>query len=663
MTSGAHDFITPLTFSTLSRNPVFTAFKNGIDGTWNNHVDLGLWADLFLIAPASANTISKFANGNCDNLLVACYLSAKCPVYIAPAMDLDMFKHASTKSNLEKVISYGNKIIGPANGELASGLSGEGRMTEPVEIVAYIIKECNNRQSLRKKKILITAGPTQEAIDPVRFISNHSSGKMGFAIAEEVANRGGEITLISGPGVLKPIHNKIRHIKVVSADEMYKACLREFGKSDITIMAAAVADFTPLAKAPVKIKKDKSASSIELKPTIDILAEMGKRKKKNQMLVGFALETNDELANAEKKLKNKNLDFIVLNSMRDKGAGFNSDTNKITIIEKNNRATGFDLKSKRETAVDIVNKIVQFVMKKNKTLLTLTLSFLLFSQFISAQELNCQVNVLTPQIQSSDKRIYTTLQTAITEFMNNTKWTSDKYLNQERIECNIQITISERVSNDQFKASIQVQSNRPILKTSYSSPVFNFKDDDFDFKYLEYDNLEYNQSGTNPNLIAVLAFYANIILGIDYDTFSPMAGGIYFQKAQGIVANSQSVPETGWKAFESTRNRYWLAENFNNPIFKPIRQLYYDYHRRGLDIMSEKKDDAINNIADGIKNLEQVHRDKPGSFLMQVFFTSKADEVVNIFSQSFPDVKSRIVNTLNEIDPANGSKYQQIMKN
>jgi len=299
---------------------------------------------------------------------------------------------------------------------------------------------------------------------------------------------------------------------------------------------------------------------------------------------------------------------------------------------------------------------------KKKILFTFCILHVAFN-ISPAQELNCQVNVLTPQIQSSDKRIYTTLQTAIFEFMNNTKWTNDKYLKQERIECSMQITISERVSNDEFTASIQVQSNRPILKTSYNSPVFNFKDDDFDFRYLEYQTLEYNQSGSNPNLIAVLAFYANIILGIDYDTFAPMGGGIYFQKAQSISANSQNLPEQGWKAFEGTRNRYWLAENFTNPIFKPVRQLLFDYHRKGLDIMADKKDDAVSTIAESIKNLEPVYREKPGSFLMQVLFTAKADEIVNIFSQAFPDVKSRIVNTLNEIDPANGTKYQQIMKN
>ncbi|MFI5220365.1 MAG: bifunctional phosphopantothenoylcysteine decarboxylase/phosphopantothenate--cysteine ligase CoaBC [Bacteroidia bacterium] len=359
MTSSAHDFITPLTLSTLSKNPVYSEFKSTDGSTWNNHVEMGLWADIFLIVPASANTIAKLAGGICDNLLSAVYLSAKCPVYIVPAMDLDMFGHASTQNNLDRLMGYGNKIIGPATGELASGLTGEGRMVEPAEILAYIIKECMTADSLKGKKILVTAGPTHEAIDPVRYIGNHSSGKMGFAIAEELAGRGGDVTLISGPGNLKPHHNNIKHVKIVSADDMYKACVKEFDKNDITVMSAAVADFTPVVKATSKIKKDKAAPVIELKPTADILGEMGKRKKKNQLLVGFALETNNELENAQKKLKNKNLDFIVLNSMSDKGAGFNSDTNKITIIESNNRVTEFGLKSKAEVAADLANKIIE----------------------------------------------------------------------------------------------------------------------------------------------------------------------------------------------------------------------------------------------------------------------------------------------------------------
>lgn len=363
MTPASQDFTTPLTLSTVSKNPVYTKFINDANGTWTNHVELGLWADIFLVAPASANSIAKFANGICDNLLTAVYLSAKCPVFIAPAMDLDMLKHQSTQNNFSKLKKYGNQIIGPASGELASGLIGEGRMEEPELIFANILFELTRNEDFKGKKVLVTAGPTQEAIDPVRYISNHSSGKMGFAIAEEFARRGAKVVLVAGPGNLQPVHYNIKHVKIVSAAEMHKICLKEFPSSEITVMAAAVADFTPATQSKSKIKKanQTDASVIELKPTTDILSEMGAKKKKGQLLAGFALETNDEIENAEKKLKIKNLDFIVLNSMRDMGAGFNSETNKITIIEKNKKPAHYPLKSKAEVAADIVNKIKQLM--------------------------------------------------------------------------------------------------------------------------------------------------------------------------------------------------------------------------------------------------------------------------------------------------------------
>lgn len=278
-----------------------------------------------------------------------------------------------------------------------------------------------------------------------------------------------------------------------------------------------------------------------------------------------------------------------------------------------------------------------------------------------SQELNCTVSVLTQQIQSSDKKIYNTLQTSIYEFMNNTRWTNDQFNNKERIECSVQINITDRVSNDEFKATIQVQSRRPVYKTSYYSPLLSVNDENFQFRYIEYQTIEFNESGVNPSLAAVLAYYANIILGTDYDTFSPSGGAPYFSKAQAIVSNQQNSPEKGWRAFESTRNRYWLSENFNNPIYKPMRDLLYNYHRKGLDIMSDKKDDAVGNIAESLESLKPLYNDKPGNYLMQVILYSKVDEIVNIFSGSFPEVKTRILNTLNEIDPANGNKYQAIM--
>lgn len=361
MTKDATNFITPLTLSTLSKNPVLSEYFTASTGEWNNHVELGLWADLLIIAPASANTIAKIANGLCDNLLTAVYLSAKCPVYFVPAMDLDMWKHPSTQNNIQKLISYGNSLIKPAYGELASGLTGEGRMAEPEEIVDYLNSEHSPAMPLRGRKALVTAGPTFEAIDPVRFIGNHSSGKMGFAIAEQLFNLGAEVTLISGPSALQLKSTRIKRIDITSAQEMLNAIHNHFSDADITVMSAAVADYRPKEVAPEKIKKDSSEFNIELVKTTDILSELGRLKREGQILVGFALETNNEEENAVKKLKKKNLDFIVLNSLRDEGAGFKSDTNKITIIDKHLQKESFLLKNKDDVAKDICIKIIDLV--------------------------------------------------------------------------------------------------------------------------------------------------------------------------------------------------------------------------------------------------------------------------------------------------------------
>ncbi|WP_405606086.1 bifunctional phosphopantothenoylcysteine decarboxylase/phosphopantothenate--cysteine ligase CoaBC [Polaribacter sp. Asnod1-A03] len=361
MTPASKDFITPLTLSTLSKNPVHSTFYDKEDDEnelWNNHVDLGLWADYMVVAPATANTMSKMANGTCDNLLLATYLSAKCPIYFAPAMDLDMYIHPSTKKSLDKLKSFGNTIIPATSGELASGLVGEGRMAEPEDIVSFIEKDVLSKLPLKGKKLLLTAGPTYEAIDPVRFIGNHSSGKMGFAIAKAAANLGAEVYLISGPSHQQINHSFVKRIDVVSAEEMYNATHTYFKSVDIAILSAAVADYKPNNVATQKIKKKDSSLQIELAPTKDILASLGKIKK-DQFLVGFALETNNELENAKGKLKRKNLDAIVLNSLQDKGAGFATDTNKVTIIDKDLNEKSFELKSKVEVAKDIINEIVK----------------------------------------------------------------------------------------------------------------------------------------------------------------------------------------------------------------------------------------------------------------------------------------------------------------
>ena len=358
MTPSAKEFITPLTLATLTQKPVVSEFFDRRDGSWHSHVSLGLWADAMLIAPASASTIGKMANGIADNMLVTTYLSMRAPVFVAPAMDLDMYAHPSTQANLQKLQSYGNHIIEPGTGFLASKLEGKGRMEEPEKIVEALEQFFAQQQILAGKKVLITAGPTYEKIDPVRFIGNYSSGKMGFALAEVCAEQGAEVTLVSGPVVLQAKHPGIRRIDVESAREMYEAATKHFPKADITILCAAVADFTPKTTADKKIKRKGDNLKLELQPTQDIAAALGAVKKKKQVLVGFALETDNELQNAQDKMERKNLDLIVLNSLQDKGAGFRVDTNKVTIIDRHNGLTAYDTKSKREVAEDIVEFII-----------------------------------------------------------------------------------------------------------------------------------------------------------------------------------------------------------------------------------------------------------------------------------------------------------------
>ena len=358
ITPAGKEFITPITLSALSSNPVISEFFSNRDGSWHSHVDLGLWADAMLIAPATASTIGKMANGIADNMLVTTYLSCKAPVFIAPAMDLDMFAHPSTQQNLDRLRSFGNHIIEPAEGDLASHLVGKGRMEEPDKIIAVLEEFFASRTVLEKKKIVITAGPTYEKIDPVRFIGNYSSGKMGFALAEACAQQGAEVTLIAGPVSLTTTHPNIQRIDVESAEEMYQAAMTAFPEADAGILCAAVADYRPEIQADEKIKREsKGEMMLHLVPNKDIAASLGAIKREGQVLVGFALETNNEATNAESKLKRKNLDFIVLNSLRDAGAGFRCDTNKISIIDRQGETTGYPLKSKQGVAVDIVNKL------------------------------------------------------------------------------------------------------------------------------------------------------------------------------------------------------------------------------------------------------------------------------------------------------------------
>ncbi len=361
MTPAGKEFITPVTLSSLSGKPVVSEFFTANTGEWHSHVDLGLWADAMIIAPATASTIGKMANGIADNMLVTTYLSCKAPVFVAPAMDLDMYAHASTQRNLELLKSYGNHIIEPATGELASHLTGKGRMEEPERIVAVLDRFFDSTQPLRGKRVVITAGPTYEKIDPVRFIGNYSSGKMGFALAEACAQAGAEVVLVAGPVSLCERHAAIHRIDVESAEEMYRATVAEYDRADIAIMCAAVADYAPETVSDVKLKRTQEERVLRLKPNPDIAAELGRRKRAGQLLVGFALETNDEESNARAKMEKKNLDFIVLNSLRDAGAGFRCDTNKVTVIGREGSSVEIPCKPKTEVAADIVDILARYI--------------------------------------------------------------------------------------------------------------------------------------------------------------------------------------------------------------------------------------------------------------------------------------------------------------
>ncbi|MBR5848091.1 MAG: bifunctional phosphopantothenoylcysteine decarboxylase/phosphopantothenate--cysteine ligase CoaBC, partial [Bacteroidaceae bacterium] len=523
MTPAAKEFIAPLTLSTLSGNNVLSEFFNERSGEWNSHVNLGLWADAMIIAPATAATIGKMVSGVADNLLVTTYLSMKAPVFVAPAMDLDMYAHPSTQRNLEILKSYGNRIIEPASGELASHLVGKGRMEEPENIVRHLEEFFSSSSSLAGKKVVITAGPTYEKIDPVRFIGNYSSGKMGFALAEECAACGADVTLVAGPVSLKTPHASIKRIDVESASEMYEAARSEFEDADAAILCAAVADFTPDNKATEKIKREKGGNLLlELKPTPDIAASLGAAKRPDQRLVGFALETNNAESNARDKLARKNLDFIVLNSLEDKGAGFAVDTNKVTIIDAE-KATQYPLKSKKEVARDIVKHL--------STLFVSLLLLMLVPANVAAQELKANVTLNTEKIQGTNTEVFDVLKTSLDEFINNTKWTSFEYEEYERISCNFSFVVESYAEDGTFGCTLMVQSLRPVYGSSYSTPVFKYQDNDIKFKYMAYDRLEFREDNLDNNLVAVIAFYAHLIIGMDMDTMGELGGSEFLNKA------------------------------------------------------------------------------------------------------------------------------------
>ena len=655
MTPSGKEFISPLTLSTLSGNAVLSEFFNERSGEWHSHVSLGLWADAMIVAPASASTIAKMATGVADNLLITTYLSMKAPVFIAPAMDLDMYAHPSTARNLEQLKSYGNHIIEPAAGELASHLVGKGRMEEPENIVRVLEEHFAGAAStgaLAGRKIVITAGPTYEKIDPVRFIGNYSSGKMGYALAEECALAGADVTLVSGPVSLPTPHASIRRIDVESASEMYEATRTAFADADGAILCAAVADFTPDTRADEKIKREKgSGLTLQLKPTPDIAASLGAAKRPGQRLVGFALETNDAEANARQKLAKKNLDFIVLNSLEDKGAGFAVDTNKVTIIDAE-KATAYPLKSKREVARDIVKHL--------STLFVSLLLLMLVPAGLQAQELKANITLNTEKIQGTNTEVFDVLKTSLDEFINNTSWTEYEFEEHERIACNFSLVVESYSDDGSFECSLMVQSLRPIYGSSYSTPVFKYQDNDVQFKYMAYDRLEYKEDNLDNNLTAIIAFYAYLILGLDMDTMGELGGTEFLNKAQNIANGAQSLGGTGWQSSTSTRNRFTIIDDYMNSALLPVRQMMYAYHRKGFDIMFREADKGRAEIAKSLELLKQAYQDRPLAYLPKLFTEYKQEELVNIFSQGPVKERKAVVEILSEINPSLSSSWDKI---
>ena len=650
MTPAGKEFITPLTLSTLTRKPVVSEFFDRRDGSWNSHVDLGLWADAMLIAPCTASTLGKMASGVADNMLITTYYSMKAPVFIAPAMDLDMYLHPVTQRNMETLRSIGNIIIEPASGELASQLVGKGRMQEPEDIVAALEEYFTQQAQLSKKKVLITAGPTYEQIDPVRFIGNWSTGKMGFALAEECAARGADVTLIAGPVSLKTVHPGIKRIDVKSAHQMYEAAMAAFPDSDAAILCAAVADFTPAVTSDTKIKR-KGEMTITLKPTEDIAAALGAIKRPDQRMVGFALETNDEQSNAQGKLERKNLDFIVLNSLRDEGAGFGYDTNKVTLIDRKS-SQELPLQSKKNVAKAIIDKLAGLLF---------CLAFLLMPFRAQAQELDPTLTVNTSKIQGTDKDVFKSLENAIREFLTHQVWTDYHFAENERIQCNFNLTVNkfEKKSN-KMTCELTVQSSRPVYGSTYNTTVFNFRDTEVEFTYTEQDRIEYLQGITpDNNLTAILAYYSLLIIGLDFDTMSPNGGTDILRQAENIAASSQSLGG-GWRSFDTKANRYSIINDYMNGTLAPFRQLQYDYHRKGLDDMTANADRGRATITECLNLLWDVKQAKSTSALPTLFTEVKKNELVSIYSSGLASERNKVSDLLKKINPSLSNSWNTI---
>ena len=655
MTPSAKEFITPLTLSTLSGRPVLCDFFHAESGAWNSHVELGLWADAMVIAPATASTIGKMAAGIADNLLVTTYLSMKAPVFIAPAMDLDMYAHKATQGNLALLKQRGDNIIEAASGELASHLCGKGRMEEPEEIVKQLGGFFLTGQQLKGKKVLVTAGPTYEKIDPVRFIGNYSSGKMGFAIADECARRGADVTLVAGPVSIECEQKTVKRVNVETAREMYEAASAAFPACDVAILSAAVADYRPATEAAEKIKRTTAGMTIELEANPDIAASLGAQKSKGQLLVGFALETNNGEEHARAKLNKKNLDFIVLNSLEDKGAGFSCDTNKVTIIDREGKSD-YPLKSKKEVAKDIVSYMSRLLLLFMVLLLPLSAS-------AEGEELNATVSLNASRVQGTNTEVFDQLQASLEEFINNRKWTSNTYEEQERIICNFSFVVNSYSDDGTFDCSLMVQATRPVFGSTYRSTLFKYEDKSIKFNYQPYDRLEFIEDNLDNNLTAVVAYYVYIIIGMDLDSMGELGGSEFLNKALTIAGNAQNLGDAGWRAGSSTNNRYALIDDYMNGAMEPVRKMMYRYHRLGLDTMFRNADNGRKEITEGIALLKKAYEDRPLAYFTKLFTEYKVDEIVNIYSKCTPEEKRSVVETLSNINPSLSSEWEKITRN
>ena len=655
MTPAAKEFITPLTLSTLSGRPVLCDFFHAESGAWNSHVELGLWADAMVIAPATASTIGKMAAGIADNLLVTTYLSMKAPVFIAPAMDLDMYAHKATQSNLALLKQRGDNIIEAASGELASHLCGKGRMEEPEEIVKQLGGFFLTGLQLKGKKVLVTAGPTYEKIDPVRFIGNYSSGKMGFAIADECARRGADVTLVAGPVSIDCEQKTVKRVNVETAREMHEAASAAFPACDVAILSAAVADYRPATEASEKIKRTTAGMTIELEANPDIAASLGAQKGKKQLLVGFALETNNGEEHARAKLNKKNLDFIVLNSLEDKGAGFSCDTNKVTIIDREGKSD-YPLKSKKEVAKDIVSYMSRLLLLFMVLLLPLSAS-------AEGEELNATVTLNASRVQGTNTEVFDQLQASLEEFINNRKWTSNRYEEQERIICNFSFVVNSYSDDGTFDCSLMVQATRPVFGSTYRSTLFKYEDKSIKFNYQPYDRLEFIEDNLENNLTAVVAYYVYIIIGMDLDSMGELGGSEFLNKALTIAGNAQNLGDAGWRAGSSTNNRYAIIDDYMNGAMEPVRKMMYRYHRLGLDTMFRNADNGGKEITEGIALLKRAYEDRPLAYFTKLFTEYKVDEIVNIYSKCTPEEKRSVVETLSNINPSLSSEWEKITRN